>query len=360
MSLKNIWRNNIIRKRYVSAKQAKHLDKVKAGDNNKLIVFLVPGYDRVNGGILSIISLAEETEKLKHHHKADVFVCTMPGDPPLNRFTKFMNSTQIVDLQMLLSRINGGGSLLIHIPEIFIERFSKEIQQLTTAYPQLAWHFNILLQNIDLIPDKSSVDYLAGYGKTTCTTAHQAYSNKETEKLIGCPVHHFSVWVSPEKYIRKGYSEKDNLVVVSPDKHPRRREILDSLKGRMNGYEFKVIKNMTYEEYKRVIASAKFSLTFGEGLDGYLVEPVFSGGIGGAVYNDRFFTGDLRTMPFIYQSWDELVAQFPEDVKSSDNPDRYPQIHLKQFETFASHYSHEKYTRNLIDYYKSVVIHTLE
>ena len=293
MSIKNLWRNHFLRKKYIHSKQSEYLERVGAGANDRLIVFLVPGYDRVNGGVLSIISLAEETAKLVNYHKADVFVCTVPGDPPLIRFSKFPNTTHLVDLQILLSRISNNGRVLIHIPEIFVSRFSQNIQQLTNNYPGVTWQFNILLQNIDLIPEKRFVDCLAEHGKTTCTTAHQAYSNNDTAIRMGCPVHHFSVWISPEKYIRKTYPEKDNLVVVSPDKHPRRKEVLDSLKSRMNGYEFKIIKNMTYEEYKRVIASAKFSLTFGEGLDGYFIEPVFSGGIGCAVFNDKFFTSYL-------------------------------------------------------------------
>lgn len=109
---------------------------------------------------------------------------------------------------------------------------------------------------------------------------------------------------------------------------------------------------MTYEEYKRVIASAKFSLTFGEGLDGYFIEPVFSGGIGCAVYNDKFFTSDLRHMPFVYQSWDELQEKFAGDAKSADNLKSYLPLQLKQFELFASMYSHSNYVNNLIKYYE--------
>lgn len=352
MSIKNLWRNHFLRKMYLHAKQAEYLKRVGAGTNDRLIVFLVPGYDRVNGGILSIISLAEETAKLVSYHNADVFVCTVPDDPPLNRFSKFKNSTHLVDLALLLSRISNNGRILIHIPEIFVSRFSRKIQQLTGTYPHLTWQFNILLQNIDLIPEKRFVECLAAHGRTTCTTAHKAYSNQETEKQIGCPVYHFSTYVSPEKYIRKSYPEKDNLIVVSPDKHPRRKEILETLKSRMNGYTFKTIKNMTYEEYKRTIASAKFSLTLGEGLDGYFVESVFSGGIGCAIYNDRFFTDDLSRMPFVYRTWEELLEQFPGDAEATDSRSSYQQAYLQQFDALSALYSHDNYVNNLIAFYK--------
>src|SRR5437763_1394820 len=37
-------------------------------ESDRVIIFLVPGYDRVDGGIMSIVSLADETEKLVHIH----------------------------------------------------------------------------------------------------------------------------------------------------------------------------------------------------------------------------------------------------------------------------------------------------
>lgn len=352
MSLKNIWRRNILRRAYVHSRQRNFLERVGAGTNPRAILFIVPGYDRVNGGILSITSLAEETARLKDQHGADVFVCTIPGDPPLLRFTRFANHCEICDLAMLLSRLDDNSTVLMHIPEIFMERISNSIDSIASRFPAIAWQFNILLQNIDLIPRREHVEKLKGHGNITCTTAHEAYSNRETEKLIGCPVHHFSVWVSPEKYIRKNYAEKDNLIVVSPDKHLNRKEILDSLKSRLPNYEFKIIKNMTYEEYKRVIAQAKFSITFGEGLDGYFVESVFSGGIGATVFNSRFFTNELSCLPFVYQSWDELQLELPNDINSADEQINYLSIQTQQFTVFAMMYSHSNYIKNLKLYYQ--------
>lgn len=350
MSLKKIWLNNAIKRKYIRSKQIIHLNNINIA--NKLIIFIVPDKDEVNGGILSIISLAEETAKLHTNLNASVFISTLPGDLPLYRFTKFNNSETVVDIELLLTRVSPDAQILVHIPELYVQKFSRQISSLVKAYPSVRWGFNILLQNIDFIPEKRDVDVIAQFGNITCTTAHQAYSNKATEMLLGCPVYHFSTWASPEKYIFKPYQQKSNLIVVSPDNSLERNNILGSVKRKMSGYEFRVIKNLTYEEYKELISKAKFSITFGEGLDGYFTEPIFSGGIGSAVYNDRFFTDDFSGLPFIYKTWEQFQVNFPQDAISIDNEQDYQATHLRQFDLLASKYSHDKYIQNLINFYQ--------
>lgn len=354
MKLKNIWFKSIFWKLLVVKNQENYLDKTLKHISDSVIIFLCPSDNKVNGGVISIASLAEESKKLKYIHLSDVFVCSLPGEPYLFRFTKFKNSVFIVQLHQLLSRLVGTNSVLIHIPEIFVEKFSIQMKSIQLIYPFLKWRFNILLQNIDLVPSKESVDILSTIGSVTCTTAHLAYSNKTTEAVIGCPVHHFSAWCSPEQYAYKSFQDKENIIVVSPDKHPRRDEVLDHLKRKLHGYDFHVIRKMTYEEYKGLISRAKYSLTFGEGLDGYFTEIIFSGGIGSSVYNDRFFTEEFRMLPFVYRSWDEFKDYFPQDVKSTNTLTKYQDAHLKQFKLLASIYSHDKYVINLIKFYKKI------
>lgn len=353
MKLKDLWHKNRLKNYFVAKKQREYLKEHNISDCERIIIFLAPSDDKVNGGILSIASLAEETAKLANVHKSNVFVCTQPGEPLLYQYTKFKNSIKLVELNMLLSKINNKCTVLLHIPELYVDKFSKQMKITSIDYPHVDWRFNVLLQNIDRVPQKSSVELLQNYGKVTCTTAHIAYCNKDTEILLGCPVHLFSTFASPEKYIHKPYEEKENIIILSPDKHPRRNEVIDVLKNSMKNFTFKVISKMTYEEYKELISRAKFSVTFGEGLDGYFGEIVSSGGIGSAVYNDRFFTPEYKSLPFVYQSWDELMARFPVDAISADNnKNDYIAARLEQFDVLSSQYSHDKYVANLTRYYE--------
>jgi len=66
--------------------------------------------------------------------------------------------------------------------------------------------------------------------------------------------------------------------------------VLGELK-QVAGLSVQIIRNLTYDQYKSLVSRAKWALTFGEGLDGYFIEPVFSGAIAFAVYNEQFLPG---------------------------------------------------------------------
>ena len=353
--LRNLVQHIVLRRPSVTSAirkvQKSYLDAHHCNSYDALIVFFVPGFDMVSGGAMSIISLAGETRKLFAESKTGVFVCAIPYHPPISKFTKFENDAVIVNYLDLLSRCSNAKAMLLHVPEIYARYIAKNHQKLFGQFDgQLC--FNILLQNIDVAPSPVFVNRLKLLGAVTITTAHKAYSGEDTKRRYDCPVHHLSVWISPEKYIYKKFNEKRKLIIVSPDDHELRDVILNKIKTQLPEFEFVVIKNMTYSDYLKIISEAKFSLTFGEGLDGYFVEPVFSGGIGGAVYNARFFDEEYKTLPFVYASWERLVQHFPADVLQVNlNPDEYKAAHKSQFDILASNYSYENYQRNIVSYY---------
>lgn len=330
----------------------KHILNEYQGDLSRVIIFLTSGNDKVNGGVMSIISLADETEKLHHVHNSAVFVCSAPGQPPLLRFTRFKNSRVLVDFRSLLSRLKPGKQVLIHIPELYVSSYVAFSSELSQYIKNLDIDYNIMLQNIDLIPTLDDVNLLKQMGSVSITTAHKAYSNKLTENALGCPLWLFSVWVSPEKYERRKFADKKNIIIVSPDSHPNKELLLKALKNALSEYEFITIKRMSYENYKSLIASAKFALTFGEGLDGYFVETVFSGGIGCAVYNNRFFTENYANLPCIFNSWEQLVTELPKEIKKLAIKSDYYDYHNLQFTQLAADYSFEQYIANLERFYK--------
>ena len=97
-------------------------------------------------------------------------------------------------------------------------------------------------------------------------------------------------------------------MVVSPDPHPAKEAVMDLLNS-VTGLRIQVIQNLTYEQYKELISRARWSLTFGEGLDGYFIEPVFSGSVSFAVYNEEFFTQDFKPLSTVYSSYEELLKR---------------------------------------------------
>jgi hypothetical protein len=326
------------------------MEKVEAGNSDRAIVFLVPGKNKVNGGVMSIYMIAGETEQLKEIHQADVFICSYPGSPPLLRITKFPNNAIILDFKSLLTRFKKGTEVLVHIPEIFVSEFLVQARQ-QIASRDFRWHFNIMLQNIDLAPTREDIRTLSEFGSVTVTAAHVAYSGAETERALGCTVHHLSARASPEPYERKSFSERENIFVISPDPHERRKEILSELRRRLPDFRFITVKRMTYSEYRKLIASAKFSLTFGEGMDGYFTEMTFGGGIGCAVYNTRFFTEPFASLPFVYDSWDTLLLNLPDDVRAANTAEQYDRNNMEPCSLLSEIYSPDIFREKVKSYY---------
>ncbi len=341
---------------------ARHIRKIQESflknnfkqDIRSLIVFLTPGLDIVNGGILSVTSLFEETKKLKFVHGSESVLCTYPSDPPLLKYTKFKNSSVLLSFSAVLNYFNKLESLIIHIPEHFIYRFYWCMPNKNKLAFKKIRHvqINVMIQNLAYLPSTESVRKLRAFGELTSTTAHSKYSTLELRNNLGFPLHKLSVFVSPEQYYQKKYVEKDNLMVVSPDRHPRKGEILKIIKRELPELEIKIIEKMTYEEYKEIISKAKWALTFGEGLDGYFIEPVFSGGVSFSVYNPSFFTNDFKYLLTVYDSYDAMRKKIVKDLKSLDNEPEYLAYSKKEFELCGRYYDYKQYIDNLKAFYE--------
>jgi len=345
---------NHIKEFRIRKRQEELLRENYSPDTENLIIFLTPGYDRVNGGILSISSIAKESIKLKHLHGAEVLLCTLPGDPPLLKYTKFSNQNYIFKLSQVLFYFQNLKNLMIHIPEYGIDQFMRNIS--VQEYAKLKSikniHFNIMIQNIKLLSSIEGIKRLKKLGTVTCTTAHERYSTLEIRKRLGVPLHKLSTFVSPEQYIRKSYIEKENLMIVSHDSHPKKIEILSLIRKQLPQLKIQIIKNLAYEDYKKVISQAKWALTFGEGLDGYFVETIFSGGISFAVYNPDFFTEDFRSLRTVYENYDSLMKNICLDIKELDNSERYAAYQAEQYNLCKKYYNYRIYIKNLELFYK--------
>lgn len=347
-------KNNPIKQFNIKLCQRKLLIENYSPSIKNLIIFLTPGRDIVNGGIISISSIFGETVKLKRIHEAQVILCSVPGDPLLLRYTKFKNQNFIYGFPQVLFYFQNLQNLLIHIPEYCADRFLRDISN--RACSKLLKiknvHINIMLQNIESLPDIKDIKLLKKFGKMTCTTAHERYSNVEIRKKLGFPLHKLSTFVSPEQYNKKAYVEKENLMIVSPDKHPRKSEILASVAMRFPNLKIQIIENLTYEEYKNVISKAKWSLTFGEGLDGYFVETIFSGGISFSNYNSNFFTNDFKSLLTVYDDYDQMIKKICLDISYLDNEKNYSDYQCRQYALCNKYYKYGKYTKNIELFYK--------
>ena len=310
MSIKNEFRKSIRKtKHFLLQRSYKNFKnnyfKNNYSDTKRLILFFTPnGTHRINGGILSICTIYSVFKEIKNIHNCDVISSFLPYKKDLDyKYRNFENEMIIYRFNDIINLFDNLDYLEIHIPDIMLVEFKKNNIKMKPFFEWLKQinnvHVNILNQNDLLMPNIKHVMALKEiFPNITMTMAHQQYATIEKRNYYEMPIHLLSPWLNPIPYKKRGYSEKENLILYSPDKIQSvpngstitKGEVITHLKKNLKHYKFIEIKNMKYDAYKDYASRSKFALTFGEGLDGYFTETVFSGGISFAVYNNTFFT----------------------------------------------------------------------
>jgi hypothetical protein len=337
----------------VSGRRREALTRAISSGTKRLVVVLTPGYDMRLGGVLALASIYRESLALRNLHRARVALCVVPGEALLTKYTWFENRNYLLDLESVLDSCRRLDYLLLHIPEYAV---SHVLNWLTPAAPKLLGkvrevQLNVVIQNIDLIQGRDITD-LKHFGRVTCTTAHEAYTNSATREALGIPLHRLSVCTGPELYSRSGYQQKEALLIVSHDEHPLKEQVLGHISQAFPYLRIQVIQNLHYDDYRKLIRRAKWSLTFGEGLDGYFAEPVWSGGVAFAVFNERFFTPAFANLETVYPSWEVLMDRITTDLQRLDEPVAYTRCWRQAYDLLGGLYGTDRFRENLRKFHR--------
>lgn len=347
--------------------QNRLIGKQYDADAKNVIIFFVPGADlftgkdNISGGVLSIASLYNETKKLEQVHAAQVIMCTFPEQALLLKHLNFQNDITVYRTELVLNYFKNLDKLIMHVPEMFVEHmfdtFSKTEKQALKKIPHV--HVNILNQNVRLMPKPETIQELKQFAQNiTITTAHNKYCTPDLRTYYGVPLHHYSTFASPERYKLTPYQQKANLLLLSPDDPVKNQEVQELMKREMPELEVRVIKNLKYEDYKKLISEARWSITFGEGLDFYFIEPVFSGAISFAIYNELFFTQPFRDLRTVYGNYSDLIKDLPNALRSIDHESVYNDLHKMEFDLCADLYSYQRYQDNIRKFYQGDYTYT--
>jgi hypothetical protein len=323
-----------------------------APDARKLVWFLAPSLNYVGGGMMSICSFHAETRRLLGGPDVAVVASTYPNHPILKKYTGFANSMDIFSFAEVVTHFKSVEHAILHIPEYFCKDFLSHLSPSERLFldtiPRL--HVNIMLQHIDMCEPDDIQPLRTLTDEITCTTAHDRYSTQEQSTRFGIPLHKLSVWVG-QLYEQRRWTEKRDIIVLSADQHPLRGRVIDTIAKGLPSLELITVQNMSYEDYRLLIAKAKWSLTFGEGLDFYFAEMAWTGGVPFAVYNDRFFMPQFRALPTIYDTWDNLQASIVGDILKLDHDDVYHAAGEPIRRILNQLYSGEKYRENIRLFY---------
>ncbi len=357
-------KNKINASKYKKAKE--HYFTENYTNTRRLIVFFVPtGSNRISGGILSICSIYRIVKNLKQLHNCDVIASYLPNRKDDDfKYRTFENEMVIYNFREIEEKFSNLEYLQIHVPEIMVSVFKDKEAKLKSFYSFIKkikiTELNILNQNDLFMPSIDYINFLKSkFNSATITVAHKKYATLEKREQYNLPLHLLSPWLNPVPYKIRSYEEKENLIIYSPDKIQwipnettlTKEEIIKNLESKLPNYIFKEIKDLKYDDYKELASKAKFAITFGEGLDGYFTETVFSGGISFAVYNEYFFSEEFKNLETLFCSFNDLNEKIVEKIKSLDNKVEYNKTHVKIGNIVNNLYSLNHLENDLKEYY---------
>jgi len=359
--LQSSQRRRLIRERQIQKSQDTLIQEQFNAEGANLVVYIVDGADwhtgreKISGGLLAIASYYEETKKLPEMSSYQVIMVILDSCPLILRHNEFDNTITVFRFSQVFSYFKHLRHLIIHVPELLVTEMPAEFR--AVGRERLATienlHINVMNQNIQKMPGPEAVAALKRFTRNvTMTTAHSRYCTPEMAQRYGVTTHHFSNFCGPELYRRRTYAEKSNLLVASNDEHPMKDAILGKIQAKLPNLRIQIIRNMTYNQAKAANEQAKWGVTFGEGMDLYFLEAVFSGGIGFAVYNDEFFPPDCKGLPTVFDSYEQMLRELPAMLEKLDNPAAFNECHQTMFDLLKTHNRYDEYLQRLQAFYR--------
>ncbi|MHA1226671.1 MAG: rhamnan synthesis F family protein [Candidatus Hodarchaeales archaeon] len=339
-------------------------EQIKLGkalrSEKKLIIYFNIARDFISGGMLSINRFAEKTAEIGFLHDYKIVISGIPiYNPPL-RYRFFFSWSPLIRLSRIIRNCNPD-ELIIHIPEyyafMFYRQLNEKFKKWFVTIPKL--QINILNQNDWFMPDRYIIrNYLAELTENiTITTAHSNYCTQQKSNYYSAPVHQLTPFL-PE-FQKINYENKRKTILFSPDDNLfeagnlTKQDIINKIEKELPDFQVLEIKDLTFEEYKALISESMFTISFGEGYDGYFLEPILSGSISFAVFNPLFFPQEFIVAKNVYFNWNDFFNNIVSDIKIySQNKTFYESTQAKCEKLINNNISDLKSIHELENFYK--------
>lgn len=338
--------------------KARYLESISV-DIKNLVLILFPATSAITGGMISILNIANVSRQLVGNEGCKVQVAYYPGQRASCFYRRCKNEEIILNFSDIADNFPNVEHLIIHIPEYVTEFIFKDLSEKESNYLKNIENLqiNIMNQNICGMPDPSKLEYLKEFTENiTQTTAHHRYTNQEICDRWAYPLYAIYPIMEPESYIQSEYEAKQNIICYSKDQHPMKEAILNKLRIERPEFQLVEIKDITFEQYKQLISDAKYTITFGEGCDGYFSEPIASGSLSFSVYNDVFFPSEkYKTFKNVYSSYNEMLESICSDIDFfENNVDEYKNLSATVLKELYDIYKMEDYFESLCNFYNGV------
>lgn len=293
--------------------------------------------DTIGGGMLSLDRIAHNLLRYYAEDRdAGVAVSCVPIRNKAVKYSMFKSALPQIQFRFLVEQTDPERVHLM-IPEVYAVEFFDQLNsnELHWLHSRASLKITIMNQNQNLLPPPEDVAhrFLRLTTNICISTAHYSYTTQSLANTYGLPVSPLTP-VLPKMDVRT-HEFKQKKIMVSPDEiNPllsklTRSDIVAQLAQRLPDYEFITISDFSLNDYLELASQVFFSITFGEGMDGYFIEPVLAGAVSFAVYNPVFFPSSFAEKPTIFANWESLLDEIETMIRDFEaDPGLYNQASL--------------------------------
>ena len=301
-------------------------DVLEIRQARKVVLFVLPAEEVVSGGILSIFSLCRYTRDILPDHM--VVLVTEAGNKTYSCVGWFHTNEKVYRWNQVMDNLQNTECLIAHIPEYmsatFYDKLPESSRSILKRIPGLT--INILNQNPQIMPPPDAVQKLFDLSlKVTQTLAFREKNIQELANRYHMPITTVFSYLDLSKWQPVPFNQKKKLILLSPDKNDYRKQVVKALRKKLPDFKLITINKMRFEEYMTLVCQAFAVISFGEGYDGYLLQPSIVKTLSFAVYNETSFPNiDFLELTNIYASYPEMIQNIVRDIRrQSDNPAEY-------------------------------------
>jgi hypothetical protein len=179
--------------------------------------------------------------------------------------------------------------------------------------------------------------------------AHHAYFNQKIADKYQLPTLLLPAYTDLNDYPASSFAEKEKLIIYSLDNAAHKKKCLRKIAQSFPDFKLLEIKNISFDQYMDYATRCMFSISFGEGFDGYVAQPFYQGGIGFAIYDPEFFPSEeFRKYYNIFDNADEMVGQICNRMrKLMLDRESYEQLNAEYLRELKRLYSFEDYIKQI-------------
>lgn len=320
------------------------------------MVFFIYSGERVTGGRLQIYNLYRLSREHFRGTDTGVVMCWLPGQGTYaHRVSSHRNDVTVCPLWMVLEHCRPDARLLFHVPEYIAPAFCERMigwRRLGELRRRHGLRINILNQHIEAMPGPEFIARLkALIPDLTQAASSVNWASPAEQQRLGIPAHWLPTWYYPDDAPWQPYESKRDMLIVSPDRCEHRESVLAAIQRELPDLPIVVINNMAFEEYLEHEKAAKWSLTFGEGLDGYFYGPVLRGAVSFAVRNHTFDNVATDRWITTYRDYAHMAEAMASHIRRLDNKSDYESYNRMLRERILEESSPEALTRQLERFY---------